>query len=190
MRTRKERNREYYETHKEAEKKRSLEWYHANKEKTDKEKRKKYMAEYLKTYQRREKTPEEIEARNRKRRERYAQDPEYREREKAQAIANNKAHPERKRNGRLRAEFGITQQDYDAILLRQDGKCAICGATENHVNHPRKRKFLYVDHDHTTGKVRGLLCHNCNFGIGYFKDNPESLRQAAAYLDKSSSGAI
>jgi ribosomal protein L34E len=110
-------------------------------------------------------------------------DPEFRERAKQQARENNKIHSLRKRNGRLKSEFGITQEDYDRILASQNGCCAICGARENKVNHSRPRKFLYVDHDHKTGKVRGILCHNCNFAIGYFKDDPERMRRAADYLD-------
>ena len=179
----KERNQEYYEANKEKEKARSLKYYHENKEKIDREAKKAYMAEYLKTYQRRKLTPEEREERNRKRRERYANDPEFREREKQQARRYGQRNPQAKRQSRLRVEFGITQQDYEAMLARQDGKCAICGATENRVNHPRERKNFYVDHDHKTGKVRGLLCHNCNFAIGYFQDDPERMRRAADYLD-------
>ena len=148
MKTVQERNKEYYEANKEKEKARSLKYYHENKEKIDREAKKAYMAEYLKTYQRRKLTPEEMEIKNRKRREQYANDPEFREKVKTQARENGRKHPLTKRNGRLRAEFGITQADYDLILERQNGCCAICGASENKVNHPRARKHFYVDHDH------------------------------------------
>lgn len=181
----KERNQEYYEANKEKEKQRSLKYYYENKDKIDREAKKAYMAEYLKTYQRRKLTPEERAEINRKRREQYASDPEYREKIKAQARENGRLHPNTKRNGRLKATFGITLEDYDRMLASQSGCCAICGITENHVNHPRGRRNFYVDHDHKTGRVRGLLCQNCNFGIGHFRDSTELLRKAANYLDNS-----
>lgn len=181
----KERNKEYYEANKEKQKARTLKYYHENKDKIDREAKKAYMAEYLKTYQRRKLTPEERAERSRKRRERYASDPEFREKTKAQARENGRRHPHTKRNGRLKAAFGITLEDYDRMLASQNGCCAICGIAEMHVNHPRARRNFYVDHDHKTGKVRGLLCQNCNFGIGHFRDSSELLRTAAAYLDNS-----
>lgn len=77
--------------------------------------------------------------------------------------------------GRL---YGISQQEYDEMLIRQDGHCAIC-PTE-----PTAKKKLCVDHDHTTGKVRGLLCHDCNIAIGKFKENPMLVQRAALYLNQ------
>lgn len=64
------------------------------------------------------------------------------------------------------------------MLAAQGGKCAICGGT-----NPGGHR-LAVDHDHTTGAVRGLLCHACNAGIGKLRDDPALLRVAADYLDK------
>lgn len=179
----KERNKEFYEANKERERERAKKYYWENKDKIDREAKKAYMAEYLKTYQRRKLTPEEREERNRKRRERYASDPEFREKERQHARDYGQKNPQAKRQSRLRVEFGITQQDYEAMLAKQNGACAICGATENKVKHPRARKFFCVDHDHKTGMVRGLLCHNCNFALGYFRDDPERIRRAADYLD-------
>jgi hypothetical protein len=66
----------------------------------------------------------------------------------------------------------------------QDGKCAICGVHEAYA--PRKR--LAVDHDHRTGAIRGLLCGNCNVGLGQFKDSPELLAAAIRYLEASAPG--
>lgn len=77
----------------------------------------------------------------------------------------------------------MTLADYDAMLLSQDGKCAICG-TETSAGKGR----FSVDHDHGTGKIRGLLCNNCNAGIGLLKDDPRVLRYAANYLE--SHGAV
>lgn len=77
---------------------------------------------------------------------------------------------------KLRSEFGITIEDRDRMFAEQDGLCAICKSD------PHPVQGLQVDHCHATGRVRGLLCSKCNRGIGYFKDSPELLRRAAAYL--------
>jgi hypothetical protein len=76
---------------------------------------------------------------------------------------------------KLQNTYGITQEEYDAQLVRQNYGCAICGSEST------KRK-LAVDHCHATGKVRNLLCGPCNTGLGQFKDNPELLDKAAEYL--------
>ena len=66
------------------------------------------------------------------------------------------------RNGWLRHRYGITVDDFDRMLRDQDGKCAICGTTE-----PGGRRGVFaVDHDHQTGRVRGLLCFPCNRRLG------------------------
>lgn len=186
-----ERNRRYYEMNREAEKQRSLAYYHTHKEQIDREKKKAYMAEYLKTYQRRKPTPEELEKRRRQRRERYANDPEYREKARQQARERNRRNPRGKKNGRLRLEFGITLQQYEEMLERQGGGCAICGTKQTNVKEAGKAEHsMYVDHNHATGEVRGLLCSRCNFGIGQFRDDPELLLRAAEYLTNGSSGVI
>jgi Recombination endonuclease VII len=63
------------------------------------------------------------------------------------------------------------------LFERQNGTCAICGREEW-----EKVKVLGVDHDHKTGRVRGLLCTDCNMGLGKFKDDPALLRKAIKYL--------
>ena len=82
----------------------------------------------------------------------------------------------------LKRKFGITGADYEKMLKSQDGKCTICGSTKPGINGNVIKKFA-VDHDHKTGKIRTLLCANCNQGLGNFKDSPTLLRQAAEYLD-------
>jgi hypothetical protein len=82
--------------------------------------------------------------------------------------------PERAKAGALRNMYGITIDQYKAMEARQGGRCAIC----NEVPETR----LYVDHDHTTGEVRGLLCTRCNVGLGMFRDNPEYLDAATQYI--------
>jgi len=74
----------------------------------------------------------------------------------------------------LKRRYGITAQDADAMLERQDGLCGIC----------RRAPAGHVDHDHETGAVRALLCFNCNGGLGQFKDDPAVLRAAAEYVEE------
>lgn len=78
----------------------------------------------------------------------------------------------------LKREYGISSEAYDALLVMQDWKCAICCAG------PEPNRKMSVDHDHGTGVVRGLLCRNCNSGLGYFYDNPKFLRNAILYIAK------
>lgn len=81
----------------------------------------------------------------------------------------------RKRQLRL---YGITVEEYDRLLVEQDGGCAIC-----HAGEPGSgRASFAVDHDHVTGAVRGLLCLSCNSGLGQFRDDPVLLEAAVRYL--------
>ena len=73
-----------------------------------------------------------------------------------------------------RADLGVTVEQYDAMLDAQGGGCAICG-------NPPKTRRLDVDHDHRTGKVRGLLCHRCNRTLASWID-AEWLRSSLAYV--------
>lgn len=85
----------------------------------------------------------------------------------------------------LKKKFGISVQEYDLLLAKQGGVCAICGNKENHVYKSGKLKELAVDHCHGSKKVRGLLCLNCNQGLGRFQDSVENLQRAIDYLRKS-----
>ena len=80
------------------------------------------------------------------------------------------------KNRRLRRR-GATQQMYDVMYEAQRGCCALCNEPEE------KFAWLCIDHDHDTGKIRGLLCPNCNRGIGLLRDNADLLRKAATYID-------
>lgn len=75
-----------------------------------------------------------------------------------------------------RFRMGLTRAEYDGLLRAQDGVCAICGWECS------SGRRLAVDHDHRTGKVRGLLCTKCNMGIGMFWDETDLLHKAADYL--------
>lgn len=81
--------------------------------------------------------------------------------------------------------YGMTSDQYEALILRQDSRCAICrsDAWSGKGNRP------HVDHDHETGIVRGLLCGKCNVAIGNMDDNPDRLRAAADYLEASCVGS-
>jgi hypothetical protein len=74
---------------------------------------------------------------------------------------------------RLR-KYGLTEEQYEAIGIKQGWSCAICGNDEP----------TDVDHCHESGVVRGLLCHPCNVGLGHFRDSPDRLRTAADYLEE------
>ena len=91
--------------------------------------------------------------------------------------ANSKKYYEQDRGNYLKRKYGITSEEYDTMYSEQEGCCAICGIHQSEL----KIRFC-VDHDHDTGQVRGLLCNNCNNGIGKLKDNYDLLLRAADYL--------
>jgi len=73
-------------------------------------------------------------------------------------------------------KYGVTQQFLLDLYHKQEGKCAICG------DEPQTERALHVDHSHATQKVRGLLCHGCNTGIGALKEDPKIFSKAISYL--------
>lgn len=96
---------------------------------------------------------------------------------------HRKAYKTDYKDSDLQRRFGISLYDYGQMLLKQEGTCAICkGTYAGHRNG--EPKALAVDHDHATGKVRGLLCEACNQGLGKFQDSAEVLLKAAEYLKK------
>lgn len=88
------------------------------------------------------------------------------------------------RKRHLERTYGLTEDEYNALLTAQNGVCAICCGV------PKGRRSLVVDHDHKTGKVRGLLCSPCNTGLGGFRDSRMRMRTAIAYLEKYSDDGI
>jgi hypothetical protein len=96
------------------------------------------------------------------------------------------------RQSHLRLKYGMTEDDYHALLARQGGRCAICSATKESRQSSRRRVYarndpkqdyrLCIDHCHQSGKVRGVLCSRCNSLIGQAKDDPAVLLAAAQYL--------
>jgi hypothetical protein len=88
------------------------------------------------------------------------------------------AHPERVRMRKRRHHlkcYGLTLAQYDEMYILQDGKCAICGTPSDDFN---------IDHNHTTGVARGLLCRFCNLGIGNLRDDVKLVRLALKYLEE------
>ena len=90
------------------------------------------------------------------------------------------AHKRYHRDWKLKKTYGISIEDYEDMLEQQDGCCAICSLAEKYAPHG----VLSVDHCHTTGAVRALLCNPCNTGIGQFKENTEFLASAINYLKR------
>lgn len=83
--------------------------------------------------------------------------------------------------------YGISVDNYEAMLATQNGKCAICGSPNPGV---AGRKHFTIDHDHATGGVRGLLCMRCNSALGLFQENPEILEQAVLYLRNTGAAPV
>jgi hypothetical protein len=98
----------------------------------------------------------------------------------------------RRRNTWLKRVYGITIEDEEELLRKQDSGCGICGTKEPKGASGRGSgpggfttgRFC-IDHDHETGKVRGILCSSCNFAIGYLKDNSALCLRAAKYLTEN-----
>lgn len=126
-------------------------------------------------------------------RERYQSDPEYREKVKARNQAWREANRDKirdssreyyqknvagqydreaRRKSHVKNTYGLSLDEIKRAEVDQEGRCAIC----------RSEVKLHIDHDHETGKFRGLLCGPCNRGLGMFKDNPDLLISSAAYL--------
>lgn len=95
--------------------------------------------------------------------------------------AHRQAHPMTYRDGMLRRDFNIDLPTYQRMFLKQGGTCAICNRAET-ARRNGKEVWLSVDHCHTTGAIRGLLCKKCNNGLGHFQDIPEIMEAAAAYV--------
>ena len=98
---------------------------------------------------------------------------------KAAVKAHRNKHPDRTRDTYLRWQYGISLAEYNAMWKAQSGECAICKTPQG-----RGRNGFHVDHDHVTGKVRGLLCRDCNYILGNAKDSPQLLQRAIEYLQK------
>lgn len=77
----------------------------------------------------------------------------------------------------IKRKYGLEIEEFDALLASQGGGCAVCGG-------PPNAKNWHIDHDHRSGKVRGILCNGCNTGIGSMRDDPAIMRAAAEYIER------
>ena len=101
---------------------------------------------------------------------------------KARVAAAYKADPSLQRRRDLRRNYDISLEEYDQMVELQGGKCALCPATTPGGRHAQSN--WCVDHDHVTGKVRELLCNDCNLVLGIIKDSPEHLGRMITYILK------
>lgn len=124
-----------------------------------------------------QKTKEYKESKNLKRRNKYANDEEYRKTQNERTKQFYKENPHIKKNNRLK-KYNLNLEQFNDLLKNQNNKCAICGYEKKE----DKNFFPVVDHCHETNKVRGLLCMNCNMGLGKFFDNINILEKAIKYL--------
>lgn len=83
----------------------------------------------------------------------------------------------------IKKKFNITLEQYEELLTQQEYKCAICGCDYQTYKQEKNAEFC-IDHNHSTGEVRGLLCSVCNKVLGQLQDNPYILRKAAEYLEQ------
>lgn len=90
---------------------------------------------------------------------------------------NSKKHSDAQRDAKYRFFYGISLEDYNKLFAEQNGCCKICKTHQNEF-----KKKLHVDHNHKTGEVRGLLCHNCNLAIGRLKEDPAIVKSVLEYL--------
>lgn len=101
-----------------------------------------------------------------------------REQGKKYYLRNKEHHKKVMKENHLKSAFGIDIQEYNKLFDEQNGCCAICGRHQSELS-----QTLYVDHNHETNKIRGLLCINCNALLGHAKDNSNVLEKAMHYLD-------
>jgi DNA-binding transcriptional MerR regulator len=146
--------------------------------------RKKYMKEYrrkwyLKNKERLNKKSAKYEKDNREKvnmtHKKYVES--HKEQRKNTCRKYYDSHLEKIRNDKYLKRYGINIEEFDRMIESQNGKCAICGK-----HYSELEKSLCVDHDHNTGKVRGLLCHTCNMILGNTHDSIFVLKKAIEYL--------
>lgn len=140
--------------------------YHANKEELSKKRKVKYITN--------------IDINRQKKRNEYNKN-----KDRINQLSKEKRDNEkdRFRGYKLKQSFGISLDDYNIVLLLQNNVCKICNLPNTVIDKRNNTiKNLAVDHDHKTGKVRGLLCQKCNIGLGHFDDNADFLKNAIKYL--------
>ena len=112
---------------------------------------------------------------------RWRNNPERREAPKRRHELN----PNRRAESVRKCLYGMSPEEYNARVEKQNGLCALCGRSETHIDYRTKKiQSLSVDHDHVTGENRELLCGDCNRGIGMFDESIDLLLKAIEYLKK------
>lgn len=114
----------------------------------------------------------------RERAKQWARDNPDRVAARAQRYREDGRRRQNDRRYHLKSQYGLTVEQYEEMLAAQGGVCGICGRP------PREDIALHVDHDHATGRVRGIVCFRCNNALGDFNDDPHLLEAASAYLDR------
>ena len=128
-------------------------------------------AAYIKDWQR--SNPDKVRAYRKKENERHKR------------LGTGRYDPDTKRRYGLQNRYGMTLEEYDAMYDALEGICPVC--LRQFQRRGKNIETLCVDHNHTTGEVRGLLCCACNRGLGFFEDSPAALYRLTQYLDKEKS---
>lgn len=139
----------------------------------------KYYREYAKTPKQKEYRKKYMEKWRKNNRDEYVKYCKERYiKDKELGIYKTEANKKRQRKWHLKVNYNLTEEQYNEILISQNNQCFICGKFDSEM-----KKRLAVDHDHETGKIRGLLCDNCNGSLGWYEKNKEKIR---LYLEKYS----
>lgn len=122
-------------------------------------------------------------------RKRYAEDVEFRDKRIEYYKKYRQKYPEdvreRQRASKLWLHYGMTLDEYEALYRAQGGVCKICHGGPHGGPDWARKQWLSVDHCHETGRIRGLLCDDCNIGLGKFAEDPKRLATALEYLKAS-----
>jgi hypothetical protein len=114
--------------------------------------------------------------------------PEYKQKKAEYMREYRKENPEKFRLIDVKKKFGLSSEDYSELLEESGGVCAICHKPETKLDYRTGKLLnLSIDHNHTTGEVRGMLCMDCNRALGMFQDSSELLLNAIVYLQKYNS---
>ena len=117
---------------------------------------------------------------NELRRLKYQNDAAHREKCKKLAKEYREKNPKKRRDAAMQKMYGVSPADYARLMKKQNNACAICRFGFSSTPH--------IDHCHATNTPRGLLCSQCNLGLGKFRDSPDCLRRAAEYLEAHKTG--
>lgn len=133
-----------------------------------------YRLKDIESYRRRKKewakTPEQRKIRNEYMRIWREKNREKHNQQAKESHHRNKwKHIGKSRNNFLKHTYGITEEDYNKMFVEQNGVCKICGNTPHEHGKSKMSRVLHIDHDHSTSKIRGLLCSRCNGALGWFE---------------------